>query len=327
MNYDHLVIVPSCHLVTTMLNTIHLQTFLAVVEAGNYSAAAERLHMSQPAVSQHIRALEQHLDNVRLFRRVGQQMALTHAGEELVEVAREMLALSARAEENIRVLRGQISGRVTIGCTPSSGEQLLSPLLATFRERFPAIAVTVTIAPLETLLEWLATQQAQVLLIEEQQRRRGWESQLLGAERLVLLAPRGHELLQQEQVPPGMLRGLPLVLPRAGSPLRRIIEDGLRRRGVGAADVTVAIETEGMGLMVQAVRDGVGLAFVPQLRLPRGRDTGMVDLAGVNLQQEWYVLRSRERGAPRAVQELYAFIASADARKLLTKEGLKAPSE
>jgi len=310
-----------------MLNTIHLQTFLAVVEAGNYSAAAERLHMSQPAVSQHIRALEQHLDNVRLFRRVGQQMALTHAGEELVEVAREMLALSARAEENIRVLRGQISGRVTIGCTPSSGEQLLSPLLATFRERFPAIAVTVTIGPIEALLEWLATQQAQVLLIEEQQRRRGWESQLLGAERLELLAPRGHALLQQEQVPPGMLRGLPLVLPRAGSPLRRIIEDGLRRRGVGAADVTIAIETEGMGLMVQAVRDGVGLAFVPQLRLPRGRDTGMVDLAGVNLQQEWYVLRSRERGSPRAVQELYGFFTSADARKLLAKEGLKAPSE
>src|SRR5262245_51574822 len=145
-----------------MLNTIHLQTFLAVVEFGNYSAAAERLHMSQPAVSQHIRALEQHLDNVRLFRRVGQQMTLTHAGDELVEIAREMLALSARAEENIRMLRGQISGRVTIGCTPSSGEQLLSPLLATFRDRFPAIAVTGTISPLETVLEWLAHQQAKV---------------------------------------------------------------------------------------------------------------------------------------------------------------------
>ena len=310
-----------------MLNTIHLQTFLAVVESGNYSAAAERLHMSQPAVSQHIRALEQHLDNVPLFRRIGQRMALTHAGEELVEVAREMLALSSRAEENIRVLRGQISGRVTVGCTPSSGEQLLSPLLANFRAHFPAIAVTVTMAPLETLLEWLATQQAQILLIEEQQRRRGWESQLLGVERLVLLAPRGHALLQQEQVPPGMLRGLPLVLPRSGSPLRRIIEDGLRRRGISAADITIALETDGMGLMVQAVRDGIGLAFVPQIRLPRGRDTGMVDLAGINLQQEWHILRSRERGAPRAVQELYSFIAGKDGRKILVKDGLKAPSE
>jgi DNA-binding transcriptional LysR family regulator len=310
-----------------MLNTIHLQTFLAVVEAGNYSAAAERLHMSQPAVSQHIRALESQLDNVRLFRRVGQQMLLTHAGEDLVESAREMLALSARAEESIRALRGQISGRVAIGCTPSSGETLLPPLLAAFRVRFPAIAVAITIAPIETLLEWLEDRQTHVLLIEEQQRRRGWESQLLGAERLVLIAPRGHALLQQEQAPPGLLRDQPLVLPRAGTPLRRIIEDGLRRRGIGAADIHVAIETDGSALAIQAVRAGLGLAFIPQTRLPRGRDIGMVDLAGVNLQQDWYILRSRERGAPRAVQELYGFLAGKDARRVLAKDGLKIASE
>jgi DNA-binding transcriptional LysR family regulator len=310
-----------------MLNTIHLQTFLAVVEAGNYSAAAERLHMSQPAVSQHIRALESQLDSVRLFRRVGQQMLLTHAGEDLVESAREMLALSARAEESIRALRGQISGRVAIGCTPSSGETLLPPLIAVFRARFPAIAVAITIAPIETLLEWLEDHQMHVLLIEEQQRRRGWESQLLGAERLVLIAPRGHALLQQEQAPPGLLRDQPLVLPRAGTPLRRIIEDGLRRRGIGATDIHVAIETDGSALAIQAVRAGLGLAFIPQTRLPRGRDIGMVDLAGVNLQQDWYVLRSRERGASRAVQELYSFIAGKDARRVLAKDGLKVASE
>jgi DNA-binding transcriptional LysR family regulator len=237
-----------------------------------------------------------------------------------------MLALATRAEESIRALRGQISGRVTIGCSPSSGERLLPALLAAFRARFPAIGVTVTLAPLETLLEWLKTQQVQILLVEEQQRRRGWESQILGVERLVLLAPRGHILLQQEQVPPGMLRGQPLIMPRSGSPLRRIIEDGLRRRGVGASDIAITLETDSIGLMVQAVREGVGMAFVPQMRLPRGRDTGMVDLAGLNLQQEWYLLRSHERGAPRAVQELYSFIAGKDARRVLAKEGLKVPN-
>jgi DNA-binding transcriptional LysR family regulator len=310
-----------------MLNTLHLQTFLAVVEAGSYSAAAERLHMSQPAVSQHIRTLESQLDNVRLFRRVGQQMLPTHAGEELVDSAREMLALAARAEENIRALRGQVSGRVTIGCTPSSGERVLPPLLTSFRSRFPAISVAVTMAPLETLLEWLTTQHVQILLVEEQQRRRGWESQVLGVERIGLLAPRGHALLQQEQVPPGMLRNQPLILPRGGTPLRRIIEDGLRRRGVGTADMAVALEADGITLMIQAVREGLGLAFIPQVLLPRGRDIGVVDLAGMNLQQEWHILRSRERGSPRAVQEIYSFITSQDARRLLAKEGLKVPTE
>jgi DNA-binding transcriptional LysR family regulator len=310
-----------------MLNTLHLQTFIAVVEAGNYSAAAERLHMSQPAVSQHIRALEAQLDNVRLFRRVGQQMLLTHAGEELVDMARDMLALATRAEESIRNLRGQVSGRVTLGCTPSSGERLLAPVLAAFRQQFPAIQISVVLASFDALLEGLASQQVHVLLAEEQQRRRGWESLLLGSERLMLLAPRGHALLAQEQVTPGQLKGLPLVMPRAGTPLRRLIEEGLRRRGVGVADVVVALETDGMGLTIQAVRAGIGMAFVPQMRLPRGRDTGVVDLAGIHMQQEWYVLRSRERGAPRAVQELFSFIAGKDARRLLAKEGLKPPSE
>lgn len=310
-----------------MLSTIHLRTFLAVVESGNYSAAADRLHMSQPAVSQHIRALESQLDNVRLFRRVGQQMIPTHAGEQLAEVAREMLALAQRAEEDIRALRGQVSGRVTVGCTPSSGEHLLPPLLANFRARFPVIAVEVMLAPLETLLEWLSTQQVHLLLVEEQQRKRGWESHLLGAEPLSLLAPRGHALLQQEQVPPGTLRGQPLIMPRGGTPLRRIIEDGLRRRGIGTADINVTLETDGTSLMIQAVRDGVGLAFIPHTRLPRGRDTGTVDLAGVNLQQDWFTVRSRERGAPRAVQELFGFIIGKDSRRLLAKEGLKVPSE
>lgn len=242
-------------------------------------------------------------------------------------MARDMLALATRAEENIRSMRGQVSGRVALGCTPSSGERLLPPVLAAFRQQFPAIQISVVLASLEALIEGLASQQLQVLLCEELQRRRGWETLQLGSERLMLLAPRGHALLLQEQVAPAMLKGQPLVMPRAGTPLRRLIEDGLRRRGVGVADVVVALETDGMGLTVQAVRAGMGLAFVPQMRLPRGRDTGVVDLAGVHLQQEWYVLRSRERGAPRAVQELFSFIAGKDAHRLLVKEGLKPPSD
>lgn len=310
-----------------MLNTIHLRTFLAVVESGNYSAAAAKLHMSQPAVSQHIHALESQLDHERLFRRVGQQMLPTHAGEQLVEAAREMLALAQRAEEDIKALRGQVSGRVQIGCTPSSGEHLLPALLAGFRGHFPAIAVEVVIAPLETLLEWLTTQQVHVLLAEEQQRRRGWEAQLLGSEPLRLLAPRGHALLHLEQVPPGAIKGLPLVLPRRGAALRKIIDDGLRRRGIGAADINVAIETDGISMMIEAVRAGAGLAFVPQSCLPRGRDIGLVDLAGLHLQIDWHLVRSRERGAARAVHELFSFIISKESRRTLTKDGLNVPAE
>jgi DNA-binding transcriptional LysR family regulator len=309
-----------------MLNTIHLRTFLAVVENGNYSTAAEQLHMSQPAVSQHIKALEEQLE-VRLFRRSGQQMVPTHAGEALSTSAREILALSQRAEENVRALRGQVSGQLTIGCTPSSGEQLLPPLLLAFRKRFPAISVAVTLAPLDTLLEWLSSQRVHMVIADESQRRRGWETQSLGSEPLALLAPRGHAILQHEQVTPAMLRNQSFVLPRVGSALRRLIEEGLRRRGVSAAEILVALETDGSALMIRAVRDGLGLAFLPQSRIPRGREIGVVNLHGLNLQQEWFVVRSRERGAPRPVQEFFTYVTGQDGRVVLGKEGLKLSNE
>ncbi|RRR68085.1 MAG: LysR family transcriptional regulator, partial [Candidatus Viridilinea halotolerans] len=130
-----------------MLNTFHLRTFLAVVDAGSYSAAAEVLHMSQPAISQQIRALEEQLGEMRLFRRVGKKMVLTHAGEELLLTARELVQLATRAEENLLALKGQVTGRVVLGCSSSSGERLLPCLLADFQPQYPAIMLELVVAP------------------------------------------------------------------------------------------------------------------------------------------------------------------------------------
>jgi DNA-binding transcriptional LysR family regulator len=273
-------------------------------------------------VSQHIRALEEHLGGIRLFRRVGQRMVPTHAGEELLQAARELVMLVERMEQNMRALKGQVSGRVTIGCTASSGEYLLAPLLRAFRTLFPAVGLTVQVASGEVLLEALNEQQITLVLIEEQQRRRGWESSLLGRETLLLLTHPEHPLLHEPEVQPGLLREYPLVLPSPGTPLRRVIEDGLRRRGVSAGDLHIAMECDSVGLMIELVRDGLGLAFVPQTRLPEGNHVGQIHLAGTPLQQEWYVLRARQRGIPRAAQEFYSFFSSPTAQEILVGCGL-----
>jgi DNA-binding transcriptional LysR family regulator len=310
-----------------MLSTFHLRTFLAVVEAGSYSAAAQQLHMSQPAVSQQIRTLEEQLGDVRLFRRVGQRMVPTHAGEELLPSARDLVALAERAAQSIIALRGQVTGRVVVGCTPSSGERLMPRLLAAFRDQFPAVNVELEVSLADALVDGLLDRRLALLLLEEQQRRRGMESLAMGAEQLALVAPTGHPLLKQEQVPPGVLREHGLVLPRAGAPLRRIIEDGLRRRGVAAADLQVSLEADSLTAIIQGARAGLGLAFVPKTCLPgRGEGLGSVDLAGNPLQQEWFLVRTRERSFPRAAQALYDFLASPQCRPLLSKAGIIVPA-
>lgn len=311
-----------------MLNTFHLRTFIAVVDAGNYSAAAAALHMTQPAVSQQIRVLEEQLGDIRLFRRVGSKMVPTHAGEELLTTARDLVQLAERAEQNILALKGHVSGRVVVGCTPSSGERLLPRVLAGFHTQFPAVSLGIVVAPAEELLDALGERSVALVLVEEQQRRRGLELLPLGAETLVLLAPTGHPLLKQDQVPPGVLREQPLALPRQGSPLRRGIEEALRRRGVASVDLRPVLETDSVTALLQAARAGLGLAFVPRSCAPaRSEGVGVVDLGGPPLQQEWFLARARERSLPRAVQSLYDYLTGPQARSIFTRAGIQSAAE
>jgi DNA-binding transcriptional LysR family regulator len=282
--------------------------------------------MTQPAVSQQIHALEEQLGGTKLFRRVGQRMIPTHAGEELLASARELVRLAERAEQNILALRGQVAGRVAVGCTPGTGERLLPRLLAVYHEQHPAVGLEIAVAPAEELLDALGERRVALALVEEQQRRRGFEAVAIGGEPLVLLAPSGHPLLKQEQVPPGVLRELPLVLPRPGSPMRRAVEEALRRRGVVVADLQPALESDSVTALLQAARAGLGLAFVPRSCAPtRGEGVGAVDLGGQPILLEWSVVRARERGGPGAAQSLYEFLVGQRARSVLARAGLSKP--
>lgn len=311
-----------------MLNTFHLRTFLAVVDTGNYSAAAAALHMTQPAVSQQIRALEEQLGNVRLFRRVGQRMVLTHAGEELLSSARELVRLAERAEQSLLALKGQVAGHVALGCTPSGGERLLPHLLTGFHEQFPSVGIELIVAPADELLDGLSERNLHLALIEEPQRRRGLEAALLGHEPLVLAAPTGHPLLKQEQPSSDIVRDHALVLPRRGSPLRRMIEETLRRRGIAFTDLRPVLETDSITVQLQAVRAGLGLAFLPRSCVPmRGEGLGYVDLADMPLTMAWFLVRPRERSVPGPSHSLFSFLTGPQARTLLDRAGLYLSAE
>jgi DNA-binding transcriptional LysR family regulator len=110
--------------------------------------------------------------------------------------------------------------------------------------------------------------------------------------------------------------------------MRRTIEEALRRRGVAVVDLQPVLESDSVTSLLYAARAGLGLAFVPRSCVPaRGEGVGTVDLAGLPIQQEWFLARSRERGLPRAVQALFDYLIGPQARAILTRAGLQPPSE
>lgn len=307
-----------------MLNTDHLLTFMAVAETGSFTAAATRLGFTQPAVSQHIKALEAQVGEVRLFRRVGKTMRLTHAGEELLVHARDVVAMATRAEQHMLSLRGHVTGRVGIGCAPTTGERIIPALLAAFHAKHPGVRFAVDVGLSDQLLAWLGSGQVQTVLLDEHPRRRTFDVLELGDEPIICTAARGHALLQQSQVLLSDLREYALILPQRGMALRRALEDLFRRQGIALDQLQVLLETDSMASATQAVSDGLGLAFVPRSRFPKSRDLAIVEIEGLVLSQSWYLARQRGGTVNRAVEELWDFADSPAGRKVLTRLGLSA---
>ena len=116
-----------------MINLWQLRVFLVVYETGSFSAAAIRLHLTQPGVSQQIRALENYL-NTKLFVRRGHGVELTAAGDSLVDPARRLITLSETTERTLISKRGEVSGRIRLGCALPSGSYIFSRWIQEFRE-------------------------------------------------------------------------------------------------------------------------------------------------------------------------------------------------
>lgn len=308
-----------------MLSTDHLRTFLAVSDGGSYTTAAARLGFTQPAVTQQIRALEDQLGDVRLFRRAGKHMVLTRVGEELLAHAREIVGLAERAERHIMGLQGHVSGRIVLGCAPSTGERLLPALMAACHGVHESVQFAVEVGPADRLLPWLTERVVHAIVIDEHPRRRSLDVLALGHERIVCIAARGHALLSGSPPEVGMLRDVPLILPQRGTALRRAIEDALRRRAGPGSSLPIVLETDSATLAAQAAADGLGIAFVPQQRAPKSRDIGIVDVAGLQLEQPWFLVRTRGIDEGAALDELWNLAQRPEGRRLLQRLGLKPP--
>src|SRR5271167_1657452 len=129
-----------------MIDLDRLLVFHAVAQAGSFTRAADVLHLTQPGISKHIKQLEEYL-GVALFDRLGRRVALTQPGEILLQATEEIVALAATAEQRIRDLTGLHGGRLRLGAGSPIGLYLLPRILAAYRKRYPAVDVTLAIAP------------------------------------------------------------------------------------------------------------------------------------------------------------------------------------
>jgi len=235
--------------------------FRAVAENVSFRKAAEVLHLSQPAVSQHVRALEEEMA-VRLFNRSGNRVQLTEAGKLLLDYSRKAAHLAQETRAAIARISGDLRGELRVGASTTVAQYVLPTMLGAFQKRHPHIHVSVVSGNTEDVVARLAAASIDVGMIEGPPLTRDVHVEPFQEDSMILIAPATEEWKGMGSLSIRDLAALPLLLREHGSGSRRVVEDALQSAGLVLNDLRVVMELDSTEAIVCAVEAGLGLGFV-----------------------------------------------------------------
>lgn len=235
----------------------HLRYFLEIVERGSITGAAQSLNVAQPALSLHVKNMEEQL-GTRLLLRSRSGTVPTQAGALLARRARTILDDLARTEDDIRTLDRDPSGVVRIGLPGTIGGIIALPLLEAVRDAYPGIRLNIVEGMSGFISGWLSEGRVDLAVLYNQPTAADAVSEMLLEEELVVLWRGDLERLPEMSL--SGLRGVPLVLPSAEHGLRIQIEAVLRELGFAP---NVVVEIDSYANIKRLVASGFGASILP----------------------------------------------------------------
>jgi LysR family transcriptional regulator, transcriptional activator of the cysJI operon len=261
-----------------------LKVFCDLVDTQSFSLAAERNFITQSAVSQQIRALEDRFKR-RLLERVRgrREVRLTPAGEVFYRESKNVLGSYETLQESMRGLVGTISGSVKVATVYSVGLHELPVKVREFMSKFPAAKIDLEYSRTTRVVRDVLNGIVELGVVAFPEPRRGLTITPMQSDRLVLICPPDHEFAEREQVKSKELKGRDFVLFERDVPTRKATDKILKSYGV---EVRKAAEFDNIETIKRAVEVGFGLAIVPHASVmdeEKNKQLAVVQLA----EKEW----------------------------------------
>jgi DNA-binding transcriptional LysR family regulator len=270
-----------------------LQVFDAVARHRNFTRAAEELFMTQPAVSGHVRQMEE-LAEVPLLERVGRRLDLTQAGEEVQATARAMLQRLEDLDTALAELQGLVRGRLRLSVV-TTAEYFAPHLLGAFSRQYAGVDIRLEVSNREHVLARLADNEDELAVMGRVPEGVGVTGTPFLDNPLVVLAPPDHPLVGASQIPLERLAEEPVLLREPGSGTRLALERHFAEAGLTPR---VAMELGSNEAIKQAVLAGLGVSVLSRhtltLELASGR-LSLLDVAGFPLERQWYAVHLENR--------------------------------
>lgn len=269
-----------------------LRVFEAAAATGSYSRAGEQMGMTQSAVSQQIRQLEEEIGE-RLFDTQARPIRMTEAGAELLRHTRVILAQLSVAEDALSTLQGDLRGQLHVGVV-SPGQYFVPRLLTSFRRQHPELRLKLSMGRRDALLERLAERQLDLLIGGYPPAEAEVEIEVFARHPHVIVAAADHVLASERQIPWGALRSQTFILREPGSATRSFLEHLLQMQRL---QVRSDVELQSNEAVKSAVMAGMGISFVSahtvQSELAAGNIV-VLDVQDMPKLLDWCVLTRRD---------------------------------
>jgi DNA-binding transcriptional LysR family regulator len=243
------------------VNVTQLRTFTMVVEYGSFSSAARYMHLSQPAVTMQVQALEADL-GVTLLDRQYRKVELTEAGRALLPYAMRVLAELDQAREVIQGLTGRVTGHLLLSASTTPGQYVLPSLLGTFLKENEEVGVSLAVADTVHVVEAVASGEAHLGMTGAEIRGAKVAFEQLGTDDLVMVCPPDHPFATAESLTMPDVVPAPFVMREEGSGTRLVTEEVLLKAGVDPGDLHVVTELGTGEAILSAVEGGLGIAVL-----------------------------------------------------------------
>ncbi len=274
---------------------VQLRAFHHVAIHGGFSRAAEALHLTQPAISDQVRKLEEEYDVV-LFNRRKKQVVLTESGQQLLEITRRLFEIEKQAHEMLAESRALRSGALRM--VADSVHHAVS-ILGRFRERYPGIELTIRSGNSEAVIAQLYDYEAELGILGEVPAGRDFVVIHLSSTPLIAFTAAGHPLARRRSVTLAELAGRMLVLRERGSKTRQHIEAAAEVRGIA---LKATIEAEGREAVREIVAESGGVGVVSAAEF--GQDSRLVPIpiADCDAVMEEALICLRERANSKLIR-------------------------
>lgn len=291
------------------MDTRQLAAYCAVVERRSFSQAAAALGVTQPAVSQQVRALEKRLGR-QLLDRSGRRVVPTEAGNRLYRGAQRLLQLEEQLVAGVAgPAEGPLGGTLEIGASTGPAAIVLPLLLCEFERENPGVKVELSVFETQTVVSLVAERELELGIVGAARRRRSVDFEPFFSDEVILACPPGHPFAGRT-VSLEQLAEAPLILMQEGAGVRQMVEDELRRKGHKLRDLRTRLVLGLQESVRSAVQAGYGATFISRRAVESELAAGTLAEArvqGLDLERQIWIARAAGRVPSRAAEAFLSF--------------------